>query len=237
VAEQGDQADRRPGQIAYRSAFIAGLVLFAAVFASGVGYAVATKGRLPEVGAHPLTQAAELLERGEVARAAQQYRIASRIDRGDTAAAKRAAELQQSLGDKGGELEYYLRQRDLQPSNAATHRNLAQVLFNHRRFDESMAAYQKAISLDAGDARAYAGVGEILLEQDRLPEAGQAFRDALARDPNNAATHNSLGIVTALSGRPGDAVAHFEQAVRLKPGSFEANLQRARAEAAAAVTR
>ena len=86
---------------------------------------------------------------------------------------------------------------------------------------------------DADSTEAYAGIGEVRLEQDRLPEAAQGFQEALARNPRLASVHNSLGIVAALSGRREEAVSHFERAVALQPGAFEANLQRARAELAA----
>lgn len=222
------------GERMYRAVFFVGVAGFGALFAGGIAYTVKAKGRLPEVGATALTQATELLDRGEVARAAEQFRIASLLDRTDTFAARRAAELRQKLGDPSGEIALYTRQRDLQPLNAATHRNLAQVLFNNRRFDEAAASYRRAIRLEPDDARAYAGLGEVMLEQDRLPEARQAFQQSLARNPRNAAVLNSLGIVAALGGQKAEAVRHLEEAVRLEPGVYEANLERARGELAAA---
>lgn len=222
------------GEKVYRAAFIVGLAAYGALFAGGIAYTVKAKGRLPAVGAHPLTQAEELRERGDIARAAAQYRMAALVDRTDTMALARAADLEQKIGQGGGQVELYTRQRDLQPYNPATHRNLAQALFAAGRYDEAVASYERAIHLAPADARAYAGIGDVRLEQDRLAEAGQAYGQALQRDAHNAALHNSLGIVAALSHRTADAVQHFEEAVRLVPGPYDANLQRARAELAAA---
>jgi tetratricopeptide (TPR) repeat protein len=233
MPEASEAAGRR-GDKAYRAAFMVGVAAYGALFVGGISYTVAAKGRLPEVGAHPLTQADELADRGDLARAAQQFGMASLLDRTDIVATRRAADLRQRLGDESAQVEVYARQRDLQPFNAATHRNLAQALYNSRRFDEAVSSYQRAIRLEPGDARAYAGIGEVRLEQERLPEARQAFQQALDRDPSSAAVQNSLGIVAALSRSPAEAVSHFEQAVRLRPGVYEANLARARTELAAA---
>ena len=231
--EAGAESSHSARLSAYRVVFLLGMALYAVAFLGGAGYALRTKGCLPEVNAQHLTQADELLGRGDVVRAAREYRMAARIDPTDEGSARRATELQTSLGEKSAQIDDFIRQRDLQPNNPATHRNLAQVLYNNKRYEEAVASFESAIRLQPGDARAYAGIGSVRLDQDRLHEAAQAFEQARARAPRTASIQNSLGIVAALSGRKMEAVAHFEEAVHLQPGKYENNLQRARAELAA----
>jgi tetratricopeptide (TPR) repeat protein len=224
---------RRAGERCYRALFVAGVWIYGALFAGGIGYAVVKKGSVPELDAHALTDALERLQKGDVARAAREYDIAARLNPTDEGLARRGAELRGSLGDQDWEVALYAGQRDAQAHNPAVHRNLAQALHSRRRYEEAAAAYGKAIELAPGDPRAYAGIGEVMLDQDRFADAEKAFLEALRRDPANAAVHNSLGIAAALSGRHAEAVKRFERAVALNPG-YRSNLDRARADLAAA---
>jgi tetratricopeptide (TPR) repeat protein len=55
-----------------------------------------------------------------------------------------------------------------------------------------------------------------------LPEAEQLYRRILATDPNHFDARYGLGVVLHAQGRPHDAVGHFEEAVRLRPGDADA---------------
>ena len=226
---------RAQGQKAYQAVFLLGLGLYLAAFGAGLGYALKAGRHLPGIDAHHLTLADDLARRGELKGATREYRMATLLDPNDEEAARRLMDLEARQGGKASaQVDFYTRQRDLQPLNAASHRNLAQALYASGRYEEAVAAYSAALHLEPRDARAHAGIGEVRLDQDRLDEAAQAFTEAIARDPAYAPAHNGLGIVAALKGDQAAAVAHFEQAERLQPGVYADNLTKARAALAGA---
>ncbi len=56
----------------------------------------------------------------------------------------------------------------------------------------------------------------------RYREAGDALEQALALEPENSLAHNQLANVYLLTGRRGEAMRHYELAVRYGPGNAEA---------------
>lgn len=216
----------------YRVLFALGVASYLACFLVGLTHELVTHGRLPAYDMSALTEAQEYLDRGDVQRAAQQYRMVARIDRGSFDTPRQIAELLKKVGDASGQIDAALASRDRFPLVPAAHRNLGWAYFNNRRFDEALASFRQALALDPRELEAQRGIAEVWLEQDRFPEAIEAYRRMLAERPTDATTHNGLAIALTLSGRTEEALRHFEEAARLDPG-FAANLQRARAEAAA----
>jgi len=54
-------------------------------------------------------------------------------------------------------------------------------------------------------------------------DAGTLFQHALELDSENAVAHTTLGVIFTNEGRPGEALAHLREAVRIKPGYPEAH--------------
>ncbi len=65
-------------------------------------------------------------------------------------------------------------------------------------------------------------LGSLLVEREQFREAIDAFRAGLALVPESPQGHNNLGGALAASGRTAEAIAEFEQALRLDPNLVSA---------------
>ena len=212
----------------YAAVFAAGLCLYGLCAVAGIAYTVLTQHGLPSLSTSALSQAERHLERGDLRRAVQQWRMVARIDRADYETTRRLASVLQAAGDPSGQIDQYERARDLSPGDPVAHRVLGWVYYNNRRFDEADAAFVRASRLDPRDADAYLGRANVQLEKDRPAEA-EAFAEAALRfQPGNANAYNILGIALGIQGRQAEAIRAFQQAVRLDPTpTFAQNLERA----------
>ncbi|HRE99669.1 MAG TPA: tetratricopeptide repeat protein [Pirellulaceae bacterium] len=86
--------------------------------------------------------------------------------------------------------------------------------------------YRRAIELDPNQPQAQNNLGAMLALTDPA-EAEQRIRLAIALDPTNAEAFTNLGNLSARQGKLVEAIAWYEQALRLDPGSRVArtNLQ------------
>ena len=69
-----------------------------------------------------------------------------------------------------------------------------------------------------GMSPAYVGLGKVLLDRGESAAAVKAFERARALDSVNAASPAYLGIIHMKEGRMGEAMASFQEAIRLAPG-------------------
>jgi len=114
-----------------------------------------------------------------------------------------------------------------QPAIEAT---LASRLSTLERWDEVIEVYRGAVSRRPADGQARIRLGAALLHmQDRAREAEPELREATRLRPEDAEAQVLLGNVLALLGRAPEAVAAFEQALRLDATALD---QRPAAKAA-----
>jgi len=93
---------------------------------------------------------------------------------------------------------------------------LASRLSSLKRWDEVIDVYRGAVSRRPADGQARIRLGAALLHmQDRAAEAEPELREATRLRPADAEAHALLGNALALLGRAPEAVAAFEQALRL----------------------
>lgn len=91
------------------------------------------------------------------------------------------------------------------------------------RYEQALAAYQKALAIDGTFAEARNGVGVIYAMQGRQQEALEQFRLAVNQAPNAAHIHNNLGYALYLSGSYAEAANALERAVVLEPSNQAAH--------------
>jgi Tfp pilus assembly protein PilF len=85
-------------------------------------------------------------------------------------------------------------------------------------FKSCIAVLDKAIAAkDVAELRVYRGTCK--LGQKDLPGATADFKDAVAKEPNSAVSHYSLGNALADGGKLQDAIAEWEQTMKLAPDS------------------
>ena len=72
-------------------------------------------------------------------------------------------------------------------------------------------------------------LAEMYVRQNDPVRAEPYAREALRLEPGNSAAHNVLGITLASNGNLGEAIAQFQQALKINPGDAQAraNLERA----------
>jgi len=92
-------------------------------------------------------------------------------------------------------------------------------LFTKGQYNESVAAYEKAISYDPFSLKAWRGKGIALLSLNRTADAGNAFRQALKLDPGDASTYALLGDARFAAGEFADAAEQYLKALAMNPNS------------------
>ena len=102
-----------------------------------------------------------------------------------------------------------------QPAIEAT---LAARLSSLERWDEVVDVYRGAASRRPTDGQARIRLGAALLHmQDRAADAEPELREAVRLRPDDAEAQVLLGDALVRLGRPADAVAAFEEGLRLDP--------------------
>jgi adenylate cyclase len=75
----------------------------------------------------------------------------------------------------------------------------------------------RAAELDDSDPWAHFALGFVAFTRRGTDDAVEQFQRALQLNPNFAAAHGYLGLALALGGRPDQAIAHSEEAIRMSP--------------------
>lgn len=89
---------------------------------------------------------------------------------------------------------------------------------NMKDFKSCVSVLDKAIAAkDAAELRVYRGTCKLGLKD--LPGATAEFKDAVAKEPNNPVAHYSLGNALGDGGKLQDAIAEWEQTIKLAPNT------------------
>jgi outer membrane protein OmpA-like peptidoglycan-associated protein len=83
------------------------------------------------------------------------------------------------------------------PNDPAIYYQKGYVLERLRKYEDAMASYRQAITLDSGYAKAYFSLGDIQALQKNYGEAVAAYREGLRYDPGNERAKGSLHEVLA----------------------------------------
>ncbi|MBI3223307.1 MAG: tetratricopeptide repeat protein [Nitrosomonadales bacterium] len=91
------------------------------------------------------------------------------------------------------------------------------------RYEQALAAYQKALAIDGTFAEARNGLGVIYAMQGKQQEALEQFRLAMKQAPNAAHIQNNLGYALYLSKSYAEAASTLARAVALNPANHAAH--------------
>jgi Tfp pilus assembly protein PilF len=118
-----------------------------------------------------------------------------------------------------------LAQRMLQrnPNDINAHILLANSLAGLKDTEGSVAAFEKAVSLDPNRATTYAEMGSIQLYAGRKEDAEKAFRKAIELDPKSASAHVAMANYLWAAGEMEQAEAEMRTALQLDPKHMVAN--------------
>ena len=87
---------------------------------------------------------------------------------------------------------------------------------------QAIVHYRMAVAIDSHYAKAYYNLGQIFRKTGQWQAAADAYLAAARANPADQATQLNLASVLPQVGRPREAVAHFDQALRTDPNSIEA---------------
>ncbi len=110
----------------------------------------------------------------------------------------------------------------LNSSNATELYNRGNILYNLKRYEEALAAYQKVSKIRPYYAEAWEKQGNILYNLNRHSEAIDAYEKAIQLQPDYVEAWTGRGVVLDASKRYEEAVASFDEALKIQPYSVEA---------------
>jgi len=84
-------------------------------------------------------------------------------------------------------------------------------------YDQAVACYRQAITVNPGFVDVHVGLGFSLVEQRKFAEAVAALEQALSIDPTLADVHYLLGTTSNALDDQAGAIGHFTKALELKP--------------------
>ncbi len=95
--------------------------------------------------------------------------------------------------------------------------SIGYLLVENKNWEDSISAYNRAISLKPDFAEAYTNRGAAKAELEQRAEAITDFDEAIRLKPDFAVAYYNRGITKAELGHHEDAIADFDEAIRLKP--------------------
>jgi tetratricopeptide (TPR) repeat protein len=105
--------------------------------------------------------------------------------------------------------------------------SLGLALLKARRFEDSLKAFDKAVSLQPDNAQYWKNLGTVLAEMDRPDEAFLSLRHALNLSPQYVDAANLCGLLLCRQNRFGEALEFFDISVKANPNQAEALHMRA----------
>jgi TolB-like protein/Tfp pilus assembly protein PilF len=103
------------------------------------------------------------------------YERSYALGRGDADVVSRYAVFRSRFGEYGPANQAILQSSALDPLNARTFRSIGDINYGAGRYDEAVAGYEKALSLNPKLGGAHAAIGFARLMQGKLGEAEKAF--------------------------------------------------------------
>lgn len=134
--------------------------------------------------------------------------------------------------DYAGAISQLQMQTRLQPSNAAAHEHLGNLLGTQSRLLEARVQFQQLVRLKPDYAEGYNYLGSTYLNTGQPALAARSFEQAIRLKPAFPVAHNNLGVTRAQQGDLEQAEKCFAKAVELAPDYNNAriNLDNARKE-------
>ena len=97
------------------------------------------------------------------------------------------------------------------------------VLHRQNKNAEALAAFEKALSLDAGNATARYYRGAIFDRMNQPDQSIAAYRETVAMDPGYAAAWFDLGVMYYNRGAYTDAITAYKEAIRIDADFYQAH--------------
>ena len=125
------------------------------------------------------------------------------------------------LGRKDEAIAEYERGTQLNPKSGKVHYNYAMFLALNGKLDQAIAEFQMVLRHNPNHPEAHYHLGLALFAKGDLEGAKIHYLETARLDPK-APVHNNLGVVYMRLGQTSEAIAQFNEALRLRPDNAAA---------------
>ena len=98
------------------------------------------------------------------------------------------------------------------------------------KLDEAKKSYDDALALNPNQGEALLGLASVATVQRDREQANHYLDEAVAKDPKNTTVWMARGAALRMQGKPDDALAAYEQVIKLKPDHYDAHIEKANVE-------
>jgi tetratricopeptide (TPR) repeat protein len=112
----------------------------------------------------------------------------------------------------------------LAPDNPYAHYALAASLRNEKLYDESLAEFNKVLSIDPRDSATNIQIGQLHAQKQQYPQAIAAFQRAIESEPYNATAVYSLAQALNRSGQRAEGQKAFDRFQQLQASGYKTTL-------------
>lgn len=112
----------------------------------------------------------------------------------------------------------------LAPDSPHAHYALAAALKNEKLYDESLAEFNKVLSIDPRDSATNIQIGQLNAQKQQYPQAIAAFQRAIESEPYNATAVYSLAQALIRSGQRDEGQKALERFQRLQASGYKTTL-------------
>ena len=159
---------------------------------------------------------------GRLEDARRELETVIREDPNDASAYNNLGAVFGKTGQSPDEVAAYRKAVALDPRSADVHHNLGLALIKAGSGEDGERELRRAIVLDGHDVPAYLNLGRYLVDQGRGEESLDLLRQATAQEPRNPDLRFLLGEAALRFGSKRDAIAAFQEVLRLRPEDSEA---------------
>lgn len=167
------------------------------------------------------------LLRGELDAAESHFRVALRADDNDVRALAGLGDVAMARGDSARALQRLAEAAELAPDNATTQITYAQALLDQGMLDFAEKALDNALATRPDFALARALRAEVHVRSGEITKALPILESLLARGELEGMVRMGLGDIACAEGRFEEAVAQYDEALRIEPGLVRAAVRRA----------
>ncbi|MBL7218672.1 MAG: tetratricopeptide repeat protein [Phycisphaerae bacterium] len=140
----------------------------------------------------PLNRGNDLLRRGKLKEALEQFREALHIDPKQAQAHFHAGLALDKLKFRDEAVRHYTKTIELNPKHAPAYNNLGIVLGRQGKFEQAIEYFRKAIAADPVLHSAHGNLGKALMHLGKVDQAVHHFRRALEIEPTSASARINL---------------------------------------------
>src|SRR5262245_1653841 len=112
----------------------------------------------------------------------------------------------------------------LAPESPHAHYALAAALKNEKLYDESLAEFNKVLSIDPRDSATNIQIGQLHAQKQQYPQAIAAFKRAIESEPYNATAVYSLAQTLIRSGQQAEGQKEIARFQRLRASGYATTL-------------